>query len=315
VFSLPGDREQMRAFFADVLLEDPSISKIAAYDSTGARIAGSTHGRDLLGTDWKLSINGKAYVVKAPVRNASGIVIEGVQESKAYQVMLDWLVEQNKTKEGVPVSEFVAKAQDIGVSPQLAKQFLTALNNQGHVLHFGDNIELSEKIFLNTASIAILKKVEDRLDLPHIQMTQTDRIALVQKLKHDLQPLEEIRQGLLEKADKNVQLMVWSLFAAVGFQFILFARLTWWELSWDVMEPVTYFTTAVETAIAGYFWYLFTGKEYEHMGLREILFQWRFQKLSIKHKFDSTRYEQMKKEIADVEYEIKMFADDATLKR
>jgi hypothetical protein len=305
----------MRAFFADVLLEDSTISKIAAYDSTGARIAGSTHGKDLLGTDWKLSINGKGYMVKAPIRNSSGIVIEGVQESQAYQTMLDWLLEQNKLKESIPVTEFVAKAQDIGVSQQLAKQFLTALNNQGHILHFSDNIELSEKIFLNSASLSIMKKVEDRLDLPHIQMTQTDRIALLGKLKSQLAPLEEIRNGLLDKADKNVQRMVWSLFAAIGFQFILFARLTWWESSWDVMEPVTYFTTAVETAIAGYFWYLFTGKEYEHMGLREILFQWRFKKLSIKHHFDTARYEKLQKEIYDIEHEIKMFADDATLKR
>jgi hypothetical protein len=29
----------------------------------------------------------------------------------------------------------------------------------------------------------------------------------------------------------------------MGLQFGFFARLTWWEYSWDVMEPVTYFAT------------------------------------------------------------------------
>jgi len=29
------------------------------------------------------------------------------------------------------------------------------------------------------------------------------------------------------------------------------ARLTWWELSWDIMEPVTYMLTFT-TAIGGY---------------------------------------------------------------
>jgi hypothetical protein len=34
----------------------------------------------------------------------------------------------------------------------------------------------------------------------------------------------------------------------VRFQAGLVARLTWWELSWDIMEPVTYmltFTTGI----------------------------------------------------------------------
>lgn len=31
--------------------------------------------------------------------------------------------------------------------------------------------------------------------------------------------------------------------ALMGLQFGFFARLTWWEYSWDVMEPVTYFAT------------------------------------------------------------------------
>ena len=29
----------------------------------------------------------------------------------------------------------------------------------------------------------------------------------------------------------------------MGFQFGILARLTWWEYSWDIMEPVTYFVT------------------------------------------------------------------------
>jgi len=40
----------------------------------------------------------------------------------------------------------------------------------------------------------------------------------------------------------------------MGFQFGFFARLTWFEYSWDVMEPVTYFATyAAVIAMYGYF--------------------------------------------------------------
>lgn len=43
----------------------------------------------------------------------------------------------------------------------------------------------------------------------------------------------------------------------MGVQFGILARLTWWEYSWDIMEPVTYFVT-YGTAMATYAYYVLT---------------------------------------------------------
>lgn len=43
----------------------------------------------------------------------------------------------------------------------------------------------------------------------------------------------------------------------MGAQFGILARLTWWEYSWDIMEPVTYFIT-YGTAIVMYGYFLLT---------------------------------------------------------
>jgi len=43
----------------------------------------------------------------------------------------------------------------------------------------------------------------------------------------------------------------------MGTQFGFMARLTWWEYSWDVMEPVTYFV-GYATAIAMFSYYVIT---------------------------------------------------------
>lgn len=40
-------------------------------------------------------------------------------------------------------------------------------------------------------------------------------------------------------------------------QFGILARLTWWEYSWDIMEPVTYFIT-YGTAMAMYAYFVLT---------------------------------------------------------
>jgi len=36
--------------------------------------------------------------------------------------------------------------------------------------------------------------------------------------------------------------VAYSGFAVLAAQTAFFARLTYWELSWDVMEPIAYFT-------------------------------------------------------------------------
>ena len=48
---------------------------------------------------------------------------------------------------------------------------------------------------------------------------------------------------LEQKAEKRVKVLSWVGLGLMGFQFGILARLTWWEYSWDIMEPVTYFVT------------------------------------------------------------------------
>ena len=52
-------------------------------------------------------------------------------------------------------------------------------------------------------------------------------------------------------------MLTWLGLGLMSLQFGVLARLTWWEYSWDIMEPVTYFVT-YGTAIAGYAYFVMT---------------------------------------------------------
>jgi len=182
----------------------------------------------------------------------------------------------------------------------------------GVLLHFADNMELKEKILLNVQEIE--SRVENTLNLPHIRLTQADRLVLLQQLKEKIRPLQIEYERITKIAQHSVQRLVWSVFFGLCAQFIVFARFTWWDSSWDVMEPVTYFTSVVETVIASYFYYMLTGDEYEHMGLRALLFRWRFRRFLQKYNFPQEKFDDIKAQIAALEHEIEQFADDATLK-
>ena len=47
----------------------------------------------------------------------------------------------------------------------------------------------------------------------------------------------------------------------MSVQFGVLARLTWWEYSWDIMDPVTYFVT-YGPAVAAYAYFVLTKQEY-----------------------------------------------------
>ena len=47
----------------------------------------------------------------------------------------------------------------------------------------------------------------------------------------------------------------------MAFQWGFMARLTWWDYSWDIMEPVTYFVT-YGTAIFFYAYYVVTREDF-----------------------------------------------------
>ena len=53
--------------------------------------------------------------------------------------------------------------------------------------------------------------------------------------------------------------MAWAGLGMMAVQFGFLARLTWWEYSWDIMEPVTYFVT-YGTSMAMYAYFVLTKK-------------------------------------------------------
>lgn len=58
-------------------------------------------------------------------------------------------------------------------------------------------------------------------------------------------------------AVRKTNILAWVGLGFMSVQFGILARLTWWEYSWDIMEPVTYFVT-YGTAMAAYAYYALT---------------------------------------------------------
>ncbi|KAG7200435.1 hypothetical protein KM043_017885 [Ampulex compressa] len=83
----------------------------------------------------------------------------------------------------------------------------------------------------------------------------------LEDIKLELEPLERKIQELETTAARKANLFVWACLVMMSVQFGGLARLTWWEYSWDIMEPVTYFVT-YGTTMAWFIYFLLTKQEY-----------------------------------------------------
>ena len=70
-----------------------------------------------------------------------------------------------------------------------------------------------------------------------------------------------------ESATKKTSYLAWAGLGLMSVQFGVLARLTWWEYSWDIMEPITYFVT-YGTAMACYAYFVLTKEVILKTGLQ-----------------------------------------------
>ncbi|XP_033207501.1 calcium uniporter protein, mitochondrial isoform X2 [Belonocnema kinseyi] len=124
-------------------------------------------------------------------------------------------------------------------------------------------------------------------------------LAQLEEIRLELDPLEQQKLEIEMAAARRANLSAWAGLVLMSIQFGILARLTWWEYSWDIMEPVTYFVT-YGTAMLCYVYFLLTRQEYMLPDAlhRQLLVG--FHKKAKKVGFDLVRYNQLK----DMAYEL-----------
>jgi hypothetical protein len=99
-----------------------------------------------------------------------------------------------------------------------------------------------------------------------------------ESLMKELKPYLELNDQIRAQADRQALLIQYGVLAYMcGLWGVLF-RLTWWEYSWDIMEPITYFITyGTSIGLYGFYNYTKTAPEYQAVERRY--------KLMYTHKF------------------------------
>ncbi|CAK9142334.1 unnamed protein product [Ilex paraguariensis] len=112
--------------------------------------------------------------------------------------------------------------------------------------------------------------------------------------RDELKQLQEKKEKIDMLAHKQVRRILWTGLGLSVVQVGLFFRLTFWEFSWDVMEPIAFFTTTTGIVI-GYAYFLFTSRDPTYQDLMKRLFLSRQRKLIKMQNFDQERFMELQK--------------------
>lgn len=183
-------------------------------------------------------------------------------------------------EEAISYCELLKACESMGVarSAEEAKAFVNVLDEAGVILLFRD------KVYLHPDKVVDLVRKAVPLALAPDDDPRKDELKMLQKQKEEIDIL----------AHKQVRRILWC---GLGFSVVqvgLFFRLTFWEFSWDVMEPIAFFTTTTGLVV-GYAYFLFTSRDPTYQDLMKRLFLSRQRKLFKLQNFDIDRLRELQK--------------------
>ncbi|KAL9267357.1 Calcium uniporter protein 1, mitochondrial-like protein [Drosera capensis] len=135
-------------------------------------------------------------------------------------------------------------------------------------------------------SFGVIKAVRKLIPLP---LTNPDDPRI-----KELEEMEEWKDEIDQKAESLVRRELWCGLGYLLVQTAVFMRLTFWELSWDVMEPICFYLTSAYF-MAGYTFFLRTSKEPSFEGFFKSRFASKQKRLFEEQNFDIQRYNELRR--------------------
>lgn len=173
-------------------------------------------------------------------------------------------------------STLLSTVLDTCMANAVSKTSRSVLNLQAHVGSTGETIDIP---------LELVSEAERTLPIKQ-------RLA---ELNRELLPLQSQKDALDLHGRNHASRMAWLGLFGLFLQWGLLFRLTFYDLSWDVIEPISYFLT-FGTAILGYIFYLVTRKEYSFTTLGDFTASRAQARLYKKHAFPIRTYQRLKEE-------------------
>jgi hypothetical protein len=179
-------------------------------------------------------------------------------------------------------------------SDEDGRRILAALADSGLVLKAGDVVYLEPEEIAQTVRRVL------PVDMPLIKKR-------LEEVEREVLPMIELREGLEAKARRKNALVNAAFLGFLSLQWGVFLRLCYWELSWDVVEPLGFFAGGLTTVI-GFGWAVWTRRDFSYEALNgEFRNRWVDKELE-RQGFDFLAYERLVRERTRLRESLKLSA-------
>lgn len=198
--------------------------------------------------------------------------------------------------------EYIDLARKQELTVQEAEEFAKKLEDALVIMCFK---QAPNWVFLKPERLS--KHMHDVLDPDATQSQQAinRKTSQLEQLFREKAMLDNKKQELDHTAHKKANRFIWYCVGGMCIQAGAVARLTWWELSWDIMEPITYLIT-YSTGIMALMYFGFTRAEYTYESLHNRLAHRHMNKLYRKHNFDMEHYNTVLKKIGLLQQDLRV---------
>jgi len=148
------------------------------------------------------------------------------------------LAEEKQVRVMMPFGEFSSICKSVGLSGDEASELSDALHVTGTIFQLS-NENGAKLLYLRPE--ALINAVVSQMDPSGILIEEKKKE--LNELRGELDALDNLLGDLHQKAQRSATMKMWGFFGLLSGQTAVLARLTWWEFSWDIMEPITYFIT------------------------------------------------------------------------
>lgn len=203
--------------------------------------------------------------------------------------------------------EFCALCSKHGMQEAGALSLLEVLHKAGVVLNFSQSSsqQLRSTVFVKPQDV--LDSVWATLDVSGVTNLDLLNQKLEEKatLEKEYKALTTVKSVLDIAAEKEANRNIWiggSL--PVGCLVILF-RMTYWEFSWDIVEPISFFVSTMFPIAFFYVWFAHNGEDFTLSGWRQQMVEKAQLNLYRARGFDIDRYNLVTAAIRECEEDIR----------
>ncbi|KAK5580281.1 hypothetical protein RB653_000297 [Dictyostelium firmibasis] len=208
----------------------------------------------------------------------------------------------------ITFTEFKGIAKDFGIEENEINPVSNALAQSGSIIYLPNSLNENLKTSVFIKPTHIYQSLEHVLDIENkgigLNKLIESKKSEINNLRQKIQPLEQQKQLIDRKAQRGATAIIWTGLGYCFVQAAVLARLTWWDLSWDIIEPVSYFLT-FGSVLIGYTYFTMTKTEFTYEALNHRLFSKRQDKLFRRNNFPKEDYGNLVETIDKKEKELR----------